>query len=105
MSVFRGYSTNELLAQILEAILSTGLPSGFRNLIGIIDSVSGESTSLDTITTADDNIPINTMVGFIVGTVYHQWVLLTGTQSNDDTHQRPLDWNETTNAKVWNRVI
>lgn len=105
MSVFRGYSTNELLAQILETLLSTGLPSGFRNLVGVITSVSGEATSLDTIATSTGNIPINTMVGFIVGTVYQQWVLLAGTDANDATHQRPLDYNGSTNAKVWNRVI
>lgn len=79
------------------------------NKIGEITAVSGGSGCLDGIETANGATTEDTTIQFIVtiggSRELQQWYLKAGTDANDAYHQRPLDYDGSTNAFVWERMI
>lgn len=71
-----------------------------------INSLEGGSDSLNFVVTATDTYSIGTIFCISFGNAGQWWKLVVGTDADDPTNGvvRPLDFNASTNAKVWKRI-
>ena len=74
---------------------------GFSSTINSVGT--GTGTSLESVPTVGVSVPAMRM--FVTsGGELQTWVLTSGTTANDATHQRPSDYNASTNARVWTKM-
>lgn len=90
----------------LESITDTADPVPIINANGTITALTGGSPNgLDGVVTAGGATPPNTLILFNISGVVNGWWIRTGTDATSTGIQRPLDFNASTNAVVWQRII
>ena len=97
-----GLVKNDASGNLSSSPISGYIQSGLGTILAIN---TGASNSLDYIPTASGATPLNSAYMFVISGNANLWYLRSGTDANSGTTQRPVDYNASTNAVVWQRII
>jgi hypothetical protein len=68
----------------------------------ITQRTGGTAASLDSLATT--TLGLGSIVAFVGGAGLEWWQLIAGTQATSAAHTQPVDYNASTNARVWKRA-